>query len=103
MCYENRDLNKVQVCTVGDLKPGDQYRTPDGKTLLVTDTTPNVVVDIETGATNQADPTTKLGRDRAGRLYASRFLNQPQPPPAMKIEWPDPVVDVSTTMKGPGE
>ena len=28
------DGNKLQVCTVGDLRPGEQYRTPDGSRTM---------------------------------------------------------------------
>lgn len=87
MCLAtNFDGNKVQVCTVGDLKPGDQYRTPDGGGVLVIDNenrrpeSPMVdVVIMNTGVLYAVAKNIRLGRDRAGRLYASRYLNQATP------------------------
>ena len=92
MCYENRNLNKVLVCTVGDLYAGRQYRTPDGQTMLVTDAgnadSPGLeaiceslgegqtlVINLRTGEFDKVSNSVKLGKDREGRLYASRFLN----------------------------
>lgn len=81
MCA-NVDGNKVQVCTVGDLTSGSTYRTPEGGDMLVTDRRGAgkvVVVNTATGLTSEVDESIRLGTDRAGRLYASRFLNPPTP------------------------
>jgi hypothetical protein len=73
--------NEVHVCDLCDLQPGAQYRTPEGDTLLVTEclfdgpTDSVQVVNIRTGRIALVAGRTKLGRDRAGRLYASRYLN----------------------------
>ena len=79
--------NKTLVCQVGDLKAGDRYRTPKGDTRLVMDQTARPCADglvrtvsLFNGMPIDVDPTTKLGRDRAGRLYASRSLNCPVAP-----------------------
>lgn len=74
--------NKVQVCTVGDLLPGQRYRDPDGEEYLITDGT-YPVVNLRTGEVASTldwigtgfRKDIKLGTDRAGRLYASRYLN----------------------------
>ena len=88
MCVPNFIGHKVLVCTVGDLKPGQRYRTPDGRTMMVTDyanipghvSTPRrLVVNIHNGRSETEDPTIKLGTDQRGRLYASRSLNPVQP------------------------
>ena len=83
------DGNKTQVCTVGDLKPGNRYRTPSGAEMMVADLHPMnmvpqiyqfvFVVDTATGILGRERPDTRLGTDRAGRLYASRALNDPKP------------------------
>lgn len=83
MCLEFTG-NKTLVCQVGDLKVGQQYRTPEGTTRIMTDGTTNLdgvslMVEIETGKVFNVDNSTKLGTDRAGRMYASRSLNNPQP------------------------
>src|SRR5687767_5436502 len=83
MCLTT-DGNKVQVCTVGDLKPGDRFRDPEGNEFVVTHGLPNfgdfkVTVNIDTGATYNATLDLRLGTDRKGRLYASRYLNPPAP------------------------
>lgn len=76
MCYDSSETftgNKTLVCTVGDLKPGQQFRTQDGTTILVTNLG---WVEVETGRAIDVDLSNlNLGRDRAGRLYASRSLN----------------------------
>jgi hypothetical protein len=84
MCTETAFTgNKVQVCTVGDLKPGDKYRTPEGRTLMVTNlhilaqADEVDTIDLDNGKITVAKKDTKLGTDRAGRLYASRSLNDP--------------------------
>jgi hypothetical protein len=78
------DGNKLQVCTVGDLRPGEQYRTPDGNTQMVLNLAADRdgfvrVADTQGQVTSVAN-SIKLGTDRQGRLYASRYLN-PQPAP----------------------
>lgn len=82
MCIDN-DGNKVQVCTVADLKAGEKYRVPDGgERMIVTPPATDGatrVVDLATGELLGTDPATKLGTDRKGRLYASRFLNPTAP------------------------
>lgn len=89
MCVTSKfDGHKIEVCRVSDLAPGDRYRTPDGRELLVTDlkfcaagfTT---VIDVATGIVVDVDGATRLGRDRAGRLYASRSLNPVVPAVAL--------------------
>jgi len=85
MCYdasESFEGNKVLVCQVGDLDAGQRYRTPDGKTLMVLANLPedhgsSYVADLDSGEAFTVGNSTKLGRDRAGRLYASRSLNMP--------------------------
>jgi hypothetical protein len=88
MCASNDFTgHKELVCTVGDLRPGDRYRTPDGgERLLVSPPAADVtrVVDLVTGELLNADPATKLGRDRVGRLYASRSLNPVVPQVAVQ-------------------
>jgi hypothetical protein len=95
MCLANNfDGNKTLVCQVGDLTNGDQYRTPDepgislGDTMLVlclpTDDISEQegftkVASLRTGVVIGVSNSIKLGRDRAGRLYASRYLNPVQP------------------------
>lgn len=84
--------NKVQECTLGDLKPGQQYRTPfpNATTMMVTTIDAEetdkpvggktvMVVDLNTGLLEEEECSLKLGRDRHGRLYASRYLNDPKP------------------------
>lgn len=86
MCIGKHQYARTLVCTVGDLKPGQKYRDPDGQTWLVTDLpaeagyqdTLTVVVNVETGHTKQVANGIKLGYDREGRLYAGRYLNQQQ-------------------------
>ena len=82
MCMEFTG-NKVHVTDVGNLAPGEKYRTPEGDTLMVCATPINevitTVVNLRTGIIVTALSATKLGRDRAGRLYASRSLNQVAP------------------------
>ena len=79
MCMEFTG-NKVHVTDVGNLAPGEKYRTPEGDTLMVCATPNNevstTVANLRTGEISTAPSATKLGRDRAGRLYASRSLNQ---------------------------
>jgi hypothetical protein len=89
MCLSHDDRmdrirdNEVHVCDLCDLQPGAQYRTPEGDTMLVTEclfdgpTDSVQVVNIRTGRIALVAGRTKLGRDRAGRLYASRYLNPP--------------------------
>lgn len=86
MCEATYDGNKTLVCQLGDLTNGDQYRTPYGDTMLVLcDPVHDVedgyvrVASIKTGVIIGVSTSIKLGRDRAGRLYASRSLNDPQP------------------------
>jgi hypothetical protein len=85
MCTATQfDGNKTLVCQVGDLTPGQQYRTPEGRTLMVLSLMADHdgytrVADIETGEVFNPSNSTRLGTDRAGRLYASRSLNQPTP------------------------
>ncbi len=68
--------------TVGNLQPGQRYRTPDGHTLMVcnqprgNDTT---VVDTADGTIQVVASAVKLGHDRHDRLYASRYLNPMTP------------------------
>ena len=84
MCYANRDLNKDCIGMVGGLQGGEQYRTPDGVTMLVTaerSTLHTTCVNMTTGELVAVANDVKLGRDRAYRLYASRYLN----PPAQEI------------------
>ena len=74
--------HKVQVCQVGDLQTGQRYRLPAGDEVIVTDLPDGRdgytrVVDLATGRAYSATNSTRLGRDRAGRLYASRSLNAP--------------------------
>lgn len=87
MCMSIGGGNKVEVCRVGDLKPGQRYRTPDGKTMVVLNETSlglvgltytgegDLVMDQETGEVFEVPSSTKLGHDRRDRLYASRYLN----------------------------
>lgn len=90
--------NKVQVCTVGELPHGSNYRDPNRNAWLVTKPTVNanpntrVVVNLTTGAIEEHPSDLKLGRDRCGRLYASRTLN-PNVYPVLKPDAPDTVVD----------
>lgn len=77
------DGNRVEVCRIGDLKPGDHFRTPEGRTWLVTaHQQPNsehqFCACIEDGRMDAIPDGVRLGRDRRGRLYASRYLNRPQ-------------------------
>jgi len=71
--------NKVLTCQVGDLVPGNTYRTPDRQTPMVLDLPADydgfVRVTNEQGQVTSVPTSTKLGHDRAGRLYASRYLN----------------------------
>lgn len=79
--------NKTLVCTVGDLQPGQRYRDPEGNEYLIAEG--DLIVNVATGAVTcrldwvEAEgryrKDTKLGTDRAGRLYASRSLNQVYP------------------------
>ena len=91
MYYDaNYNGNKVEVCKVGDLKPGDRFRDPDGHDFMVAEG--HLIVRLDngtvqflpdrprsratldwTGSGYRKD--TRLGRDRRGRLYASRYLN----------------------------
>jgi hypothetical protein len=103
MCYDSADDfdgNKVLVCQVGDLKPGDRYRTPDepgvslGVSLMVLDLPAvegfSMVTDTN-GRVSSVPNSTKLGRDRCGRLYASRYLNPTDATPdALPVILPDP-------------
>lgn len=83
MCLDtsnNFDGNKVVVCQVGDLKPGQQYRMPEGETRIMTDGDAgmdgySLTVCLETGKVHNTNNSIKLGTDRRGRLYASRSLN----------------------------
>ena len=79
MCIPGFTGHKTQVCQVADLTPGQRYRTPNGEEYLVMAERyldPLVtVVDLATGEVVGVDPSTKLGHDQAGRLYASRSLN----------------------------
>lgn len=82
MCYgrdEQFDGNKTEVCKVGDLVPGQSFRTPDAHTLAVLDLPcdepGHSLTTNESGVIVKVSDTTRLGRDRAGRLYASRSLN----------------------------
>lgn len=79
MCYSLKDANRVRECDLGDCAPGTQYRTPEGDSVLVCDTLNNethtTTVNLRTGLISMVPSTVKLGRDRSGRLYASRFLN----------------------------
>lgn len=80
MCTEvERLANRTQVCTVGDLTPGQNFRTQDGGSLMVVDLPPTKedrVYTVNTdGHVGEVNANIKLGRDRQGRLYASRFLN----------------------------
>lgn len=84
MCVDNGG-NKVEVCKVGDLKPGQRFRDPDGNEFLIADGF--LIVNVATGAVvstldwvgNGYRKDVRLGTDRQGRLYASRFLNPPTP------------------------
>lgn len=102
MCESTFDGNKVEVCTAGDLKPGQQFRTPNGDTILVTDGSGTLeevaTVNVRTGrlATERAD--TRLGTDRRGRLYASRYLNRT---PRSDATVQDEQVDVSQPPQAP--
>jgi hypothetical protein len=75
--------HKVEfVCAVGDLKPGQRYRDPDGNEFLITDGLPAfdsfaTVVNVATGEMKQVRTHIRLGYDRLGRLYAARRLNPP--------------------------
>ena len=78
------DGNKTLVCQVGDLTNGDQYRTPEGNTMLVLHDPVHddedgyrPVACMQNGVILRVSNSIKLGRDRAGRLYASRSLNDP--------------------------
>jgi hypothetical protein len=72
--------NKVEVCEVGNLAPGQTYRTPDGLTCMVLVPVPGKFQVVDAlGCVSEVPTTTKLGRDRKGRLYASRYLNPPLP------------------------
>ncbi len=84
MCESSTIGNKVLVCDVGDLRPGQQYRTPSiggapGEDILVCESLNNedttTTVCIRTGTITMVPSATHLGRDRCGRLYASRYLN----------------------------
>lgn len=87
MCLDTNetfDGHKTLVCQVGDLKLGDQYRTPEGETRIMTDGTTgmdgySLVVCLETGKVHNVNNSIKLGTDRRGRLYASRSLNPTTP------------------------
>lgn len=85
MCYNTDaqfDGNKVLERQVGDLATGDKYRTPDGRTMLMLGG-PNITdkdgyslaADTQTGLVEFVSNSINLGRDREGRLYASRSLN----------------------------
>ena len=82
MCLSENG-HKTLACTVGDLQPGQTYRTPEGQTMLVTDGPRNLngvtVVNVETGALAFVSLDTRLGHDRRDRLYASRSLNPVTP------------------------
>ena len=82
MYYDaNYNGNKVEVCKIGDLKPGDRFRDPDGHDFMVAEG--HLIVRLDNGTVQSTlDWTgsgyrkdTRLGRDRRGRLYASRYLN----------------------------
>lgn len=79
MCYDTSfDGNKVAVCQVDDLVPGQTFRTPERHTLMVLDLATDDGYSLcatETGAVIKVGNNTNLGHDRAGRLYASRYLN----------------------------
>jgi hypothetical protein len=81
MCLDST-YKVEEVCTVGDLKSGQRYRTPDREEFLKTDSLPNMVVNVRTGEVIRPDLSTKLGYDQAGRLYAARRLNKPTAPDA---------------------
>lgn len=84
MCIGKHQYARVEVCTVGNLKPGQKYRTPERETLMVINLGTRLpgmtaVVNVETGIVGAPVPnTTKLGHDREGRLYAGRYLNRNQ-------------------------
>lgn len=89
------DGNKVLVCQVGDLKPGMRFRTPDGSEYMITDAETvdglTGVVKLANGQLDIERSDLKLGRDRRGRLYASRYLNpgvwpEPEPNPQWVVE-----------------
>lgn len=81
MCFSTDHANRIEVCKLSDLEPGAQYRVPDGDSVLVTEclfdgpTDSVQTVNIRTGRIAHVRGDTKLGRDRQGRLYASRYLN----------------------------
>lgn len=86
MCIDaSFDGNKVLVCQVGDLMAGQRFRTPEAVEYMVLSLPADFdshtrVANIMTGTVANINNSVKLGRDRQGRLYASRYLNQ-QPKP----------------------
>ena len=87
MCYDN-GLNKVCEKQVGDLAPGEVFRTPDGKSFMVLSLPADFdgytrCVDLANGAVATIPNSVRLGRDRGYRLYASRYLN---PAPAAPLD-----------------
>jgi len=95
------------VCTVGELKVGQEFHTPDGETWMVISTygIPSLTTDVMVvnlgnarggynrygrngdelkGQISLYHGDVKLGHDHKGRLYASTYLNNwydPTPTP----------------------
>ncbi len=81
MCTKT-NANRVLHCQLGDLKAGERYRTPEGRTLMVLSLMAQYdgyvrVADVESGEVFNPSTSIKLGHDEQGRLYASRWLNPP--------------------------